>query len=276
MKRFLKIITFFIAVVLILVAVKKPAIVFAGTGTELINTTLYTSPNLNYYWQFEGNSNTTVGSNNGTDTNITYSTGNGKFNQGAGFSSGKISLPTTPVSGTGSFTVSLWFKTSSLLKQNILAWGGLGGTAHEMEFYYTNVGTQLNWDGNGFAGGNSGAVTVTDGNWHMTQIVKNSTTCQIYLDDVAVGSSFACSYNIDTNDASGRFIGTAYGGVSTPWAGAMDDFSVFNKALSQSEIDTLWASPPVPVPTATSTSATVVIKNIQVKIMNGKLTIKGN
>jgi hypothetical protein len=40
------------------------------------------------YWKLDGDSNDAVGSNNGSDINVTYSTANGKVNQGAGFNVG--------------------------------------------------------------------------------------------------------------------------------------------------------------------------------------------
>lgn len=52
--------------------------------------------NLLAYWKMEWNSNDSVWSNNGTDTAITYSSGNGKISQGAWFngSTSRIQLPT--------------------------------------------------------------------------------------------------------------------------------------------------------------------------------------
>ncbi len=40
--------------------------------------------NLNAYWKLQGNSNDEINSNTGSDTGVTYSTDNGKIDQGAG------------------------------------------------------------------------------------------------------------------------------------------------------------------------------------------------
>ena len=71
--------------------------------------------NLVAYYKLDGNSNDSVGSNNGTDSNISYSSA--KINNGAVFSgsSSKISLGNVLGSTfTSSFTVCAWVKPSSL------------------------------------------------------------------------------------------------------------------------------------------------------------------
>ena len=55
--------------------------------------------NIVAYYKLDGNSNDSVGTNNGTDTAITYSVANGKINQGAGYngSTSKITISNTSV-----------------------------------------------------------------------------------------------------------------------------------------------------------------------------------
>ncbi|MEK7174285.1 MAG: hypothetical protein AAB759_01355, partial [Patescibacteria group bacterium] len=62
-------------------------------ASELYSTSFFSDSNLLNYYRFEGNSNDSKGSNNGTDTNISYSSSYGKFGQGSLFqtaSSSKI------------------------------------------------------------------------------------------------------------------------------------------------------------------------------------------
>ncbi len=54
-------------------------------AVELFTYPLFLDANLVAYWRMEGNSNDSKGSNNGTDSNITYSNANGRFGQGAAF-----------------------------------------------------------------------------------------------------------------------------------------------------------------------------------------------
>ncbi|HYK01306.1 MAG TPA: LamG-like jellyroll fold domain-containing protein [Thermoanaerobaculia bacterium] len=70
-------------------------------------------------WNFEGNSNDEVGSRNGSDTSITYSSGNGKILQGAGFGgSSRIDFSSITWGSAGS--ISFFFNTSSLSNTQIM------------------------------------------------------------------------------------------------------------------------------------------------------------
>src|SRR5574343_1328335 len=68
--------------------------------------------NLVAYWNLNGNSSESIGGKKGTDTGITYSTGNGKISQGAGFADStdsKITASFTAVNWTTEdWTVNIW------------------------------------------------------------------------------------------------------------------------------------------------------------------------
>src|ERR1035437_2399766 len=71
------------------------------------------STNLVSYWKMQANSNDSVATNNGTDTAITYNTGNGIIGQGAGYNgtTSKISVGTnSSLNLTGNQSVSMWVK----------------------------------------------------------------------------------------------------------------------------------------------------------------------
>lgn len=73
-------------------------------------------------YSLDGNSSDNKNANNGTDTAITYSSGNGKINQGAGFngSTSRIDIANNTnfnfTNGTTDlpFTIDLWFNSSSI------------------------------------------------------------------------------------------------------------------------------------------------------------------
>ena len=86
-------------------------------SSSTTTSTTTRSNNLLAYWKLDGNSNAATSSFNGSDTSITYSSGNGIINQGAGFngSSSKITLGTGSLSinhSSGDYTVSAWIKLS--------------------------------------------------------------------------------------------------------------------------------------------------------------------
>ena len=84
------------------------------------------------YYKLDGNSNDSIGSNNGTDTSITYSVANGKIIQGAGSDAGTdriyIGNPTA-VQISGSQSINFWIKASSQGANNrsVFYAGGIDG-----------------------------------------------------------------------------------------------------------------------------------------------------
>ena len=68
--------------------------------------------NLVSYWKLDGNSNDSVGSNNGSDTNITYGTSYGKINQGALFNGTSSKILTNYQPTYADTTIAGWIKTT--------------------------------------------------------------------------------------------------------------------------------------------------------------------
>jgi hypothetical protein len=204
---------------------------------ELITTPLFVHPNLFSYYRLEGNSNDSKGANNGIDSNITYSTGNGKFNQGAGFngSSSKIQI-SQMISGTGDFTINTWLNSSaSGARQNILSQGA--ATNGNAFFFRINASGQLEFE---VYGGtiNSAAPVINDGLWHMATFVFASNTGKLYIDGALSGTFATTALNVSVS-ADYRFIGVEQ---ATNWfAGALDDFSVFVAALNATQIQGLFS-----------------------------------
>lgn len=153
---------------------------------------------LTSYWPLDGNSGDSVGSNNGTDTAITYSNANGKFSQGAGFNgtTSKIVITdATSLKPTGPFTLGLWFKTSTTgatqelfqsFSQNTNI-AGIGLYIYTDNKVYFQIGRNT---GTGSADNTSisSSATVTDGNWHYVVAVYQSGFMKLFVDGVLVSS----------------------------------------------------------------------------------------
>lgn len=78
---------------------------------EFINTSLFGDASLVSYWRLEGNSNDSKGSNDGTDTNMTYGLAYGKYDQGGLFNgtTSKFSrADNASLSITGDLSIALW------------------------------------------------------------------------------------------------------------------------------------------------------------------------
>ncbi len=97
-----------------------------------------------------------------------------------------------------------------------------------------------------------GATTVTTGVWHHVAAVYDGTTLKVYLDGVLDGSvpaNFA-----PTNGAASLKIGARGDDAATRFNGLIDDARIYNRALTEAEIQTLMVydtTPPVITPAVT-------------------------
>lgn len=201
------------------------------------------------YWKFDSsNSNDSVGSNNGTDTSITYSSGNGKINVGAGFASGsssKILLPDVAWGISTGFSISAWIKTStSGATQNILSRDNQPTRMWQLKVESSNNKIVfIRFDSsNNVVTNITSSGTVTDGNWHfIVATFDNTMGSVIYVD-----GSNAASDAVTTNQNNATGIGPSIGAIwnSVAWAdfmnGAIDEVGVWTRGLSSSEVTQLY------------------------------------
>lgn len=193
------------------------------------------------YWKLDGNSNDSVSSNNGTDTAITYSTGNGKIVQGAGHN-GSTSTFTLPiVMGTnGSFN--LWFKRNDITTNNSSMFGSTKvGTSDYIRINPTNANSIQ------FVCADEilTPTLTTDTNWHMATITWSSTVAwKAYIDGslVSTGASIKnptnTGYNIRTGITSDGL--STYTPGQTWYNGAIDEIGYWNVALTANDINLLY------------------------------------
>jgi len=220
---------------------------------ELKSKSLFSDANLKAYWRFEGNSNDSKDSQDGTDTSMTYGTSYGKFGQGAHCdgSLNKIMLPSgggTALDITATFTFCCWVKTSAvsgLLIMNGDGWNGGNG-------WYMGIGLAGKGDGKLAIGGNGGWVdvgssgTVNDGNWHHVAFVwVTGGAVKYYIDGIASGTG---TLNVTPLSHTGyRSIGVNTDGTNfgTRVTGDLDDMAMFDRELTAAEISNLYDDPSV-------------------------------
>ena len=208
--------------------------------------------NLIAYYKLDGNSNDSVGSNNGTDTNITYSTDYGKINQGARFqsNSSKIELVTASTLGLGgtSLSFSCWcrvetpsssagyilgFQSSS--SYTFFEWAGFRvQTDGKLRFtFYTTSGSFKE-----YTSPNNPNI-MNDGKKHHIVFNYDGASVKVYIDN-----SLFWTQNI-TGTISFNSTEPLRIGVGHPAAfynGGIDEVGIWNKALSSTEITELYNS----------------------------------
>lgn len=210
------------------------------------------------YWPFNGNANDESGNgNNGTVNGATLTTdrlGNAdsaySFNGNSG-----ITIPhsTSLIVGNSS-TFSFWLKYNSLSNSfNLVFKKGIVGGCPDSGYYFAYDGIPgpvFKCFGYGVPGNCSGISDSSslDNQWHNIVVVYNLQNSQIYFDGVLQDGD--ANNNINQailNTVEPLIIGYYNGPYSgTSWNGLIDDFGIWNRALTQQEITTMYNSVEVP------------------------------
>lgn len=235
---------------------------------EVILTTLFSDANITSNYRLEGNGNDAKGNHNATASNLTFSSGNGKYGQGAGVvgSSNTSNLDTGYSPDRVSVgSLSFWIKDSSTHNDTYFGGsqdevGGVSTFALVCDQTASGAGKIGFWIRNG---ANTSNVTIystsaiNDGNWHhVVCIWGTSGGMELWIDNTQVATNAATAYN-DTGTNSFVMGGlNRSGGIafSAP-AFAFDDIAWFTKRLSSSEIAALFGTGPT-TSTSSSTSTT--------------------
>lgn len=205
------------------------------------------------YWSMDEGTGTKVndmsGNKNPGATSGSVTWGAGRLNKSLGVTGGSYLgiQSSSPTIIQGDFTISVWIKTSTT---------GAGGTGNYRDII-SKVKTISPWPGYVVAINNTGAISVwtasnvsgawsddsgynlADSRWHLVNITLSGTSAQIYVDGVAKGSFTKAIPGSDNNGvlSFGAEVGT---GASRNFSGNIDDVRIYSRALSSSEIKTLY------------------------------------
>lgn len=209
-------------------------------AVELINSTLYSDANLKAYWQFESNSNATVGSQNGTDSNMSYVAG--KFGNAASFNntSGKITIAdNATMSITTNGTWLFWFKAGNITTNGndvIFAQWVASNYAFNIVHMTSSGDLQANFSptSSGSGGTDLNGTTAITTDWTMIALVKSGATITWYVNGSAAGTSSTQANPLYASVAD--FIWGNNGNNDGYLDGLIDDFAIFDRALTSTEI----------------------------------------
>jgi hypothetical protein len=205
------------------------------------------------YWPFNGNANDESGNgNNGTVNGATLTSDRfGNANKAYSFDgvNDKISTIINPLQAN--WSVSFWFKSlnsnSNFGGQNIIGLGsdlyGYGGAGFQCfgqippgqcpNFNYLNQMYMV--DASQECGGNYlGGVLYSNSTWYNVVIIKNNSNHDLIVNNELITSNFLLDINIDQIIFGNRDISFQY------FNGNIDDIGIWNRALTQQEITTLY------------------------------------
>ncbi len=209
------------------------------------------------WWPFSGNANDESGNgNNGTISGATLTTDRfGAINSCYSFNgtNNKIVIQNTLMSNTfSSHSTSVWIKTSSQSNQMIYSDRGPNG-GYPNYFWYKNSSMILSngtWNhvshnNNCTNNATSQSQSVSDNIWHNLVSVFDAQqfTIKLYQDGVLVktqsGITSNCYGNLSQPTTIGCYSGGGYAD-QTFFNGLIDDIGIWNRALTQQEINELY------------------------------------
>lgn len=202
------------------------------------------------HYPFNGNANDESGNNNhGTVNGATLVEDRfGNENSAYAFDGvdDRIQLDESAINGLDSFSIGFWLKTSDSgsVKHFI---SGANSTLHNEFVIRHDAGSVILYvNGKSYA---MGSAKINDNLWHSIVITRASSEVKLYIDsqfDFVWESAPTGELTVET---SGLWLGgdqDCVGGcwqTSQQYAGIMDDLSVYNRVLSESEINELYGVP---------------------------------
>ncbi|MEO6109730.1 MAG: LamG domain-containing protein [Candidatus Saccharimonadales bacterium] len=196
------------------------------------------------WWKFNGDANTSVGSSNGALTNATPVPGPSGTENTAYSLSGTnsyIRFDTNSMpSPMNAITISVWAKPSSA-SASFMTTNPVGAAGSIIQILIPYTGNTMYWDfGNQTTGRLTTPFNVAWFNtWSLyTFTASASTGTKIYRN----GSVIASSATAGTYTKTGQTLDLGYyAGGSAYWTGSIDDMRMYDRALSSTEISSLYA-----------------------------------
>ncbi|GAB3450799.1 LamG-like jellyroll fold domain-containing protein [Actinophytocola sediminis] len=160
---------------------------------------------------------------------------------------GRVQLPyrTTPVLGTGDFTVSTWIRYDDTSRDQAVFWAyGLDG---EPQVWLRAEPGRDRLRGMVTTASGSASVTsrddYADGRWHHVALRRQGGTVTLLVDGDPVASASGARGAVQGSDPTPVYIGQRLDGANR-FHGAMDEFRVYDRALTGAELHRLRAGLP--------------------------------
>lgn len=201
-----------------------------------------TADGLAGWWPFNGDAQDVSGSGNHAVVNgQTISTGqNGRpsgayvFNGVSAMTAGMNNIPI----GSSDRTVTAWVNLSSYAASPgwsmVSSWGAQStSAASALSIRYTGA-VAFNGQSNDAI---SGMIMPLNG-WHLVGYTVSGTQVKIIYDDTI--ASYALANSLSTNASAQSYIGSYIG--NNRWTGSIDDLRIYNRVLSNAELQAIYAA----------------------------------
>lgn len=197
-----------------------------------------------YHWTLDDNAADTaiidsIGNNDGVyqGANTEDKTVSGKIDAALSFARDVILLTNT-INLIPDWTITLWAK--SLVESPIATFDSelIGDNSDKANQFYILNGSKAKF----FTNQSVSAEWISDtdfyNKWRFFTLIGTTNTMELFLDAISQGTKDLGAFDADFDVAS---IAAAHTTAETNFTGYIDDVRIYNAALSQGEIDTLYA-----------------------------------
>jgi len=219
-----------------------------------LNPIDYGDTSLIGWWNFEEGSGSSAGDGSGNGRTGTLTNGpswtSGKAGGGIGLdgSNDHVSVPDNAAwyFGTDPFTISMWVRWNSLVDResiigqssgpgNVIKWDLVGGMDTSFAYDSTKITLHI-WNGSNYFA--SWAWTASSATWYHLAITRSGTDWILFVNGVQTGGTQTLSVTVPNVSSDLRI-----GSDGEAWNflnGTMDDVRIYNRALSASEIGSVY------------------------------------
>lgn len=220
------------------------------------STLLFPNPSIVAYYKLDSTAADVTGNYDGTATNVTY-TNSGQFSQAAVFNGTSSFIDTNAkIPASLDFSVSFWMKSSDTSTGTHFIFSTKGNYATNGWFISNDAGYIRYGEGNGVDNATSqlSPSIVANGSWNHVVVTRASGgTINMYVNgsrvitDGSVGAYFMTSSTWAYDLHIGRYAASS----DLFYDGQIDQIRIYNKALSQANVETLYNEVQCPCTTDT-------------------------
>lgn len=214
---------------------------------ELYTSSLYSDANLQGYWRLENNFTDETANNNDLTNRNSTAFATAKFGSGADFESGSLQYADiahasqTNLNGTGSKTISCWFKPESIGVNHVLV--SKDNAVAEGYLLYITSGNNPRFIGRGLTTNTlvTSTETVSAGSWYHVVGVYDSSGSKLKIFVNGVKTEVTASGTTAASSVPFAIGAREKGGTQDLHAdGILDDVAFFDRALTDTEVNSLY------------------------------------